>query len=353
MKTLILRLVLRCIISALLCLQSINLFAQETDSCAVKLKLAQLNFAKGQLDQIPGLLTGCLKSGFKKEDALSAFKLLIQTYMLGDKPEQADSAMLIFLKRNPEYKLSPTDHSSFVYIFNKYEVRQVIQLSVRTGIGYPFLTFINERLTYGEQDLISSSFKTDASNLYLSAEARYKFNEKFAAGLEAGYLRLQFNNTIQYGNIGTISYTETLTRLEVPVNLYYNISTSGKFTPYALAGMGVVLNLSASADASVFYSDRLNEDRTGETLMRNDSRTGFDVIIKLGGGIKYKIPKGFFFAELRTGLGISNQYLKGGSTEQTLVNYYFWRDPDFNLNTLNFTAGWTYIFYKPSKRTGE
>lgn len=327
---------------------SVASLAQEPESCAEKLKTAQSSFNKGQIDQIPFLLKGCLKSGFTREEELSAFKLLIQTYLLNDQLEQADSSMLVFLKRNPEYQLSPTDHSSFVYLYNNFEVKSLVTISVRAGTNKPYLTFADENLLSGAP--VTSDFRSDVTNLYLSVAAKFRFADRLEAGIEIGYSQLQFTNNIDYTNIGMINYSESQQRLEIPVGIIYEIKKFGNFTVYARGGAGAALNLSTTADASLFVSDRVNNDRTGESLKRSDSRRRLDMFIQYGGGIKYKIPRGYFFAEIRTGMGLMNQNVPGGSTVDLLENWYLWSDPDFRLNTLNLNVGWTYIFYKPSKR---
>src|SRR5512147_1823031 len=134
--------IFRLISTALIFLLPAGLLAQETGTCAEKLKNAQSFFDKGQVEEVPGLLKDCLRSGFKKEEELTAYKLLIQTFLLKDKLEQADSTMFEFLRKNPEYQLSPTDHSSFVYLYNKFRVKPVIQVSVHAGLNKPFLTFV-------------------------------------------------------------------------------------------------------------------------------------------------------------------------------------------------------------------
>lgn len=323
------------------------LISQEPESCAEKLRAAQANFSRGQVDQVSDLLAGCLRSGFKKEEELAAYKLLIQTYLLEDKIDEADSAMLIFLKKNSEYVISPTDHSSFVNLFNKFEVKRVLQLSLRAGTSFPFLTFKDENPTAGEPG--KSVFKKDLTNLYLSAEVRFRITEKIEAGIEAGYSQLQFTNQMDFMDIGEISYTEYQKRLEIPITATYDITSFAKFTPYARAGIGIALNLSTMADAE-FIGDIDANDVTGPTMNRKDSRQGIDAFLQAGGGIKYKIPKGYFFAEIRTCLGFLDQNVPGGETVDLLLHTYKWRDPGFRLNTLNFNAGWTYIFYKPAKR---
>jgi hypothetical protein len=348
MKTLILSPAIKCIIVVLLCLTTGRIVAQEADSCAVKLKMAQSNFDKGQLEQVPGLLTGCLRSGFKKEDAMVAYKLVIQTYLLNDRLELADSAMLAFLKRYPEYKLSPTDHSSFVYLYNNFRVKPILMLSLRVGTSFPFLTFVTEHPV--AMTPVSSVFSKNASNLYLSAEARYRFTDRLEASAEIGYSQLQFRNYGPFLEIGEFNYTEYQKRLEIPLAVSYEIMTFGKsLSIYLRAGMGVALDLSATADATFNYLDNLNNDQSSGILNRNDSRKFIDLFGQTGGGVRYKIPRGYFFGEIRCNFGSLNQNVTGGQTVQDLENLYKWKDPDFRLNNINFCVGWTYILYKPAK----
>ena len=62
---------------------------QQTSSCAEDLKAAQSLFEKGFVERVPDTLCNCMKSGFKREEQLSAYKLLIQSYILGDKLREA------------------------------------------------------------------------------------------------------------------------------------------------------------------------------------------------------------------------------------------------------------------------
>lgn len=330
--------------------------AQEAGSCAEKLKSAQSFFEKGQIDQVPALLTECLKAGFKKEEQLAAYKLLIQTYLLNDKLKEADSTMLAFLKRNPEYQLSPTDHSSFVYLFNTFRVKPVLKLGVRAGISKPFLTFIEEVPIPGDPG--SSTFTSKASNLYFSLDTRFKVTGKIELGIELGYSQLSFTNEVQVRGtsdalFSITAYNETQQRIEIPVSMTYDIVTFGKmFTPYFRVGAGAAYNLSTKADVSNIPTDpnNLSSSRTGETLKRKDSRIPLDIFGQAGLGMKYKIPRGVLFAELRSNIGVMNQNIAGGSTLSTLEGYYFWSDPGFRMNSVNLNFGFTYVFYKPSKR---
>ena len=98
-------------------------------------------------------------------------------------------------------------------------------------------------------------------------------------------------------------------------------------------------------------TDRNNPySRTGGTLDVKDSRIPVDIFGHLGTGIKFKIPRGFLFFEARASLGILDQNKTGGKNTDLLENFYFYSSPGFRLNTFNMNLGYTYIFYKPSKK---
>jgi hypothetical protein len=345
------RMFLRYLFTVLFLIIAASLYSQEAGTCAEKLKTAQSLFSKGQVEQIPSLLKECMKSGFKKEEELTAYKLLIQTFLLNDKLEQADSTMFEFLKNNPEYQLSPTDHSSFVYIFNSFKVKPVVQISIHAGTNVPFLTFVVPHLTSGEQS--KSKFTSNIGNLFFSGESRFKVTNKLELGFEVGFSQMKFNNKIN--NItgsAVINYAESQQRIELPLFALYNFTSFGKLTLYGRAGFGAAYDLGVTAIASSAPTDPANKSsRTGQSLNRKDSRVQIDCFGQLGAGLKYKISRGFFFVELRSNLGIFDQNVTGGQTTVPVLDFYYaWHDPDFRLNACNINVGYTYIFYKPSKR---
>jgi hypothetical protein len=339
----------RFLLMTIFTLLSCSAFSQEAGTCAEKLKNAQSFFDKGQVEQIPSLLKDCLKSGFKKEEALAAYKLLIQTYLLSDKIEQADSTMFEFLKENPEYQLSPTDHSSFVNLFNNFKVKPVLQMGIHVGTNLPFMTFVSQNLTSGEGGI--SKFSSKVLNLFFSVESKFKITEKLEAGFEICYSQMKFSNKIDYNGFALLNYSESQQRIEVPVTLSYNFASFGKFNIFGRAGAGAAYNLAVSATASYSPVD-LNDrnSRTGENLNRNDSRVPLDFFGQVGAGIKFKISKGFIFGELRSNFGILEQNVTGGKTVPVGEWWYLWSDPNFRFNALNINVGYTHVFYKPTKR---
>lgn len=324
-------------------------YSQETESCAERLKVAESLFTRGQVDQVPSMLTECMKSGFNREESLTAYKLLVQAYLFDDKQDLADSTMLAFLSKNPEYELSPTDHSSFVYLFNTFRVKPVVQISIHFGTNVPFLTFVNENSHSSEP--VKSFYNMEAVNLFTSVEAKFELSKKLEFNVETGYSQLSYTNTEPFMGFGESVYKETIKRVELPVSITYNLMRFNKLTLYGRLGLGPAFTIGSTAKAEFNPTDINNPyDRSGPDIDRKDSRISMDLFTQLGAGVKYKTPGGYLLAELRSNLGIFNHNTKGGASSYEPDYHYFSSDNDFHFNSLNISVGYTQLFYKPSKR---
>lgn len=325
--------------------------SQETTSCAENLQNAQSLFDRGQVEKVVGMLQGCMKSGFTREEQLSAYKLVIQSFLLGDKIREADSAMLSFLKQNPEYKLSPTDHASFVHIYNSFNVKPVLQLAFHIGTNLPFMTFVGPESVSGE--VVAGEYSTKALNLFASLEVKYEINPRLEVNIEGGYSQLSFTNIEKFNDFAEINYNETQHRVEVPLTVTYNLLKFGeRFTAYARAGAGAAFTLATNANKVSFDETGIIDFDSKEVsdISREDSRIKMDLFGQVGGGLKFKIPKGYLNLEIRSNFGVYNQVLRNGDSAANLAGGYNYKDDDFNMNDLNFSLGYTLILYKPTKR---
>lgn len=322
-------------------------YSQESSSCAEKLKTAQTLFDKGQVELVPAMLEECMKSGFTREESLSAYKLLIQSFLFEEKIEKADSAMLAFLKKNPEYEISATDHSSFVNLFNSFNVKPVVQLAFHIGSNVPFVSFVGFKTTSPEK--AKNSYSIKPINLFISGEAKFELNKKLDINIEAGYSQLAFTNTENRG-FEIVNYTETQRRIELPVTVTYDFKSFGKFTPYARFGAGPALLLGSLAKASIDAIDVNGTPHPQQELDRKDARPAMDIFIQLGGGVKFKTRGGFITAEIRSNIGLLNQAKGGGTNDWELRSDYEFLDDNYHLNAMNISFGYTQIFYNPTKR---
>jgi hypothetical protein len=335
---------------AVLCSLPFLLFSQEASTCAGNLKNAQSLFDKGQVEMVPGMLKDCMRYGFKREEQLAAYKLLIQSYLFEDKLEQADSTMLDFLKSYPEYQVSPTDHSSFVFLFNSFQVKPIVKISLRLGTNLPFPTAVNQVTLSSEPKPSRNS--SEMLNFFGAAEAKISIIPKLDANIEIGFSQLKFSNTEDFLKIGVINYTETQQRIEIPVTVTYDVFKFGKLTTYARAGIGAAFDVNSTAKVSeIPFEPSASETHSGADVSRNDSRIFLDMFAQAGIGLRYKTPRGFISLEARMNGGFLNQVIRSNTDlTQNLKGYYYYIDDDFHMNTLNLSVGYTQIFYIPSKR---
>ena len=333
-----------------------TVYAQEPATCAEKLQTAQTLFEQGMVEQVPAMISGCLKSGFNKEESLQAYKLIIQSYLFDDQLALADSAMLSFLRKNPEYEVSPTDHSSFVSLFNNFVSKVVIQLTLHAGVNIPFTSTISSGPVLGIPG--KRSFSGAATNFYASAEAKYKISRNIELNAEAGYSQFSFTHTEPVSNGSYVfaesNYEETQRRIEIPLTVTYDLLRFGRFTPYARIGFGPAFNAGSSAIGELSFKDLRTYPRTGASE-KDLPRIFMDFFIQGGAGIKFKVKEGYIVGEVRSGMGLLGQSRFAGYTSEKDDKhfYYFSAEDNFRLNTFGFNLGYTWIFYKPAKKEAD
>lgn len=319
----------------------------QPDDCAVKLKEAQACFDRGQVELVSDLVNPCIQSGsFTREDEIIAYKLLIQALLLDENNASAETFMLEFLRKNPEYEHTAADFSGFVYIKNKFEVKPVIMLSAQVGLNYMFMTGQSERSVSSLPPDISIS--REPINLYAGAEVLYPLTPRLKVAGGLFFSKSSFVSTENMLNFATSEYQENMSRFEIPVSAIFDIKRFGAVTLFGRLGGGYALNLKTDAKALTAPTDVNNAiNRTGENVDRSSSRIGSDFFIQAGLGGLVKIPHGYFTAEVKTALGIRNQVI--GSHPGSLEYYYFYTDNIFKMNMIGFSLGYIHIFYKPSK----
>ena len=318
--------------------------------CALKLQEARTMFDRGRIELVPDLILSCLNTGgFSREDELTAYKLLIQSFLLDEKPALAEETMVEFLRKNPEYKHSAADFSGFVYLLSKFQVRPKFMISARAGLNYTFLA--------GRSELSLSSLPPDISysrepfNFYAGTEASLPVTGNLSVAAGISYSSSSFVYSENMMNFGTVTYREGQSRLEVPVSAIYQVARYKGVLAYARLGAGYAMNLHTDAKASYTPSDINNRfNRTGENVNRNGSRINADIFIHGGLGGMVKIPNGYVTVELRALSGLRNQVVR--SDPGNLEYYYFYTDDNFRVNIAGITFGYTYIFYKPVKTPG-
>lgn len=316
-------------------------------NCALNLREAENQFNAGRVEEVPGLLEDCLVSGFTKAEELKAYKLIIRSFLFDDKTEMAEATMLEFLTRNPEYQLSTTDNADFVYLFNQFAVKPVAQVGLHGAANMSLVSVGQQNSLSGDPE--KGDYRNDAATYGVGIDIRFRINSLLEIGAGVDYSQVGFSYTESFLDFTTVHYSEKQQRLEVPVQLYYNPFHYGIFYPYAQAGLGLALNFNTEA---VSYTENIDVNNavphTGEPENRNQARQFADPFLTTGIGCKLKLPRSYLVFDLSGRLGTTRQSIT--ELPSNMQYYYYYTDDQFRVNTLRFSIGYIYIFYKPEKQ---
>jgi hypothetical protein len=320
-----------------------NLWAQNT--CTEQLRLAQRRYDGGMLDEIPNIISPCLRSGFTKEEKVTAYKLLIQTYLFSERIDEADAMMLQFLNDFPEYRLAPNDHKEFITLYRSYRTDPIMKIEGSLGTNFS-LTTVSEY--YGPEDLNTSQPKY-TSNIGLNAEVNY-INKLFnnfdgSFGLSFNYLRIGYEN-IPF-EFTTISASYANVYVGLPMAMRYNMHLM-KLNLFAKAGIEPVFLLSSSINFSrerVGSQDPISGNENVISLQKR-----IDIRPMLSIGINYRVGTAnlMLTTGIKFGTLMPTKSDKRYSNQDLYQKYYFIPD-DFLVHQAFVNVSYIFSIYKPKK----
>ncbi|MCB8994590.1 MAG: hypothetical protein H6538_03170 [Bacteroidales bacterium] len=330
------------IISLALLAESGFLFAQE--NCALNLKKAQDLFSTGQVEEIPALIEPCLQSGFTKEEKILAFKVLINAYIFDDNLEKAESFMFSFLKKYPEYVVISTDPSEFVNLMQQFDNRIRFSIGIIAGGTYSVVRSFEP---------VNTSRLADNYGFYNTSGISYhggltiikNLSDKIEISVDADYKNTVFDHYINPDAYTANDYYESQQMVNLPVTVSYTFGER-KYLPYARLGFNTSLLLVSGADLITVPGTQ------SPRISNIDSRQKIGYYGVLGGGVKWKISKGYLFFDLRYNLALNNQVNNTGrsQTQADQLWLYQYRDDNFYHDDINFSLGYVRSIYKPRKK---
>ena len=330
-------------------------FSQQQD-CVFKLQEAEKLYSQGLIEEIPQLLNPCIESGLSQEDRLQASKLVILSYLFNDEQVDAENAMLSFLKRYPEYEISPTDPTEFIYLFESFSNIALYSFGFSVGGN---LTNISLREQYGTHNLNQSrqEYKTSgfgyqvgininryiADNLEFVFELKYKQN-KFES--------LKYTPDLDNIESNQITFSETQTRIEMPLSVTYDFEF-GKLKPFLRAGgsIGYLANVNSKITREYIESSN-NTDVKSPDIKISDYRNQLNFWGIVGGGLKYRIPRGYVILDVRYNIGLLNQTNINNriiNDSEQIWKYHHMND-NFLLNNGSVSLGYVRLLYKPERK---
>ena len=335
----------------------LNISFSQQEDCIFKLQEAEKLYTQGLIEEIPQLLEPCIKRGLSKEDKLQAFKLVILSYLFDDNQQEAEREILNYIKQYPEYEITPTDATEFVYLFESYNPVPVYSFGGSLGLNTSLISLLEPFDTENLDDIgdYTPSGMVLQGGFFID---RY-LHKNWRFSVELLYTQNKFEyNDILYG-FASINYIETHTAIQLPLTVTYSFQTEKKLNPYLRAGFGTSLLLDAKSTITREYVEtgslQFTEIKDSDIDIKNN-RESLHYWTILGGGVKYKITHSYLFFDVRFNYGLNNSIKtenRFDENEQEFIFKSFFEHDDFKLNNLSFSLGWAYTFYKPQKRSGR
>lgn len=332
--------------------------------CAFVLEEAQELFNSGVIESVPEKLAGCMESGFKSDEKLQAHKLIILSYLYDDNYEEADAAMLRFLKDFPSYEPDATDPMEFVALKEAYDTRPVLMLggSFGTNLSFPFV-LASGRM--GTHDYLShpGDFKPGGAGV----NAAFHIEKRVGPGLYLSGAFLFMNSSFDYyldGEEGELEFTgditdfsiidvhETQNRIALPMGLNFALP-EGNFRPYIALGVSPALLMTARVDGVRDYSTaaafRYNPvDVVNEDLLPGRNLVSISAFAGLG--FKYSVGPGDLFLDARFYINPQNQVRSNDRFVNKLAWDVLYVSDNFSVNSLAVSLGYMFPLYNPKKK---
>ena len=336
------------------------LLAQQKD-CAVNLREAQNQFEMGQVQDVPALILDCLKSGFTTEEKIQAYKVLINAYIFDDNMAQAEIYTLEFMRKYPEYEIVATDPSEFTNLLDEFNNDPRSSFGVGAGLNFSQVRVIRNFGIDSNFDLPEGGIRNEGN--YNSSgsgfQAGFIYNINLGSNLEISLEPMIIKNTYEFEqrpfDFAFIEYSEDQLRIDFPISLIWVFKSHGKLDPYVRLGGKTSNLISANSDSKRSYDNTgfvAFEDVTGPGLEINDSRKINNYWAVLGGGLRLKIPRAYFFVDLRYNLGLVNQVntssRNNGMNENAWLYYYM--EDDMLLDDISISFGVAKTLYKPKRK---
>ena len=368
----------RFFLSLLLVFGTGQIFAQdeleEESECARILRQAQKAYDDGLIEKVDQMLKPCLQSGqLSKDEQLDGYRLLALSKLYDGKDQEAEEAMLEFLRIDPEYELQPgVDPKEFSELYDNYHTSPLYTVGIFGGLNWARPQSYKE---YGSYNLVDDK-KAYSSNFGFQVGirgTRYIYRG-LNVHLDLAFMTSQFTYTHDIlesytqvdNNAGdppgssvrgatkgvTVESVESQNAFVIPLSFSYTFMLQKQIRPYVMAGFETRMLIAASNSITKTYFD---QDIAAVELSEIDDfkshRNGTTFSALFGVGAKYKITRGDLFFELKYNMGISDQVSRDAvdvNDDQTLWNFYE-QDNDFTLDNMMFNIGYNLYLYKPRK----
>lgn len=306
--------------------------------CNNYLDQAQKLYDIGNFNEAAATIKNCSTAEKDPVKLWQSSRLLAKSFIgLGDMTA-AKIATEDMLERNPLYKTSLIEDSrEFVNLINKVNVvpRFSLSLSTAAGINVSYPQVINSYGITNDKKTYSNG-KAKQFGLF----AGYSFSDKVS--MQTGVLYAENNYALKYSvqNLN-FKYEETLTYLQVPLFIRYQLKPKGNFKVFVQAGLITGFLTKAKYDIEKTSTSLESTNLKSIEVTNNRTKTIFGTLF--GAGASYKLREGHVFGEINYQYSFTNINKPNTRLDnENLVYNYFFIDDDLQLNNLTFSLGYTF-----------
>ncbi len=319
--------------------------------CSQALIQAERAYYTGRFNEVQTLLAGCLPNGFYKDQKTEAYKLIALSNIFSKNFAHADSALLLMLKSNPQYRFSPQDPPEFIKRVGSFRVHPRIEMTVNLGLVKPFFK-VND--IYSTRVLPATVVYKGKAGAHIGLSTAYYLSKKFS--IKGGYEWQAYSFTVEDKNdLNTTLLTESQNRSQWLAAAGYNFSLGQIYSKHNISHKGslqlyggIIFSKLKKAD-SYLVLDRASASGEVEFSYSNlPQRT----INELRPMIELKLnipqPNNWMVSlSARYELGLSNvtnASNRNASLARAVV--FEWVEDDFKARYLSFSIGLSKLFYR-------
>jgi hypothetical protein len=322
-------------------------------SCAQTLRLAQSTYEQGRLHEVPTLLQNCLANAsekdFSKANRVSAYKLLVLSYLYLEEPEKANEAMLNLLRTDHYFEINPsTDPAEFIALYRTFRTNPIYRVGLKTGVNLSN-PHVSERVVAVNEASISYSPNV---NFQFGAAFEIPLKSRLALAPELNFQLKSFVYDLDNNLGGDLENStegpEKQSWISLPILVQYALKPGSKLNPFVAAGASVDYLMASSISLSRVAVNAAASPQRSFDIERNP----WNVSALVSGGIKYKIGGGLLVAEVRYAYGLMDMNdAESAYSNSILLFDYDYADSIFKVNSVSATVGYVINIFNPKKLT--
>jgi hypothetical protein len=240
--------------------------ADAQGDCSQSLIQAERAYYNGRFNEIEPMLKGCIADGFDKEQKTIAYKLIALGKIFSKNFDQADSALLLMLKTNPQYEFTAQDPPEIRKRLERFKVHSLVEVTANFGLVQPSFKLTE---VYNARPLPATVTYKGKAGYHFGLSSAWYFNKHIS--LRVGYEWQNYSFSVQNtDDLGTGILLETQSHSQLQVAAGYNFF----FGKISLQTYGGITYSTLKKAEGYLVLDRLNESGEIEQSYSNlDQRT--------------------------------------------------------------------------------